>query len=210
MLGEAWIATCSTPCWSAFCPWPEGHLLISLPPGSLLCSLRLFLFVATPWVSGHALCPACLDTLTFSSKSMAMNNICMLSTLFSHLYPCPSYLHVAHSFPSNVTSSEKPSLNASCKTAPAAPYTCLALFYLLAVLGLCCYTQAFSSGERGLLTSCGTQASHWGGSHVVEHGLCACRQASAVVALRLNFPEVCGIFPDQELNLCPLHWQADS
>ena len=22
--------------------------------------------------------------------------------------------------------------------------------------------------------------------------------------------EACGIFPDQELNLCPLHWQADS
>ena len=175
-LGEAWIATCSTPCWSTFCPWLEGHL-ISLPPGSLLCSLQLFLFVATPWVSGHALCPVRLDTLTFSPKSMAINNICMLNTPFSHLYPCPSYLHVARSFPSNVTSSEKPSLNALCKTAPATPhYTCLALFYLLAMLGLCCYTQAFSSGEQGLPTSCGTQASHWGGSHVVEHGL-ECSQA---------------------------------
>ena len=31
----------------------------------------------------------------------------------------------------------------------------------MTVLGLCCYTQAFSSyGERGLLSSCGEQASH--------------------------------------------------
>ena len=33
---------------------------------------------------------------------------------------------------------------------------------------------------------------------------------SVVVAHRLSCPTACGIFPDQGLNPCPLHWQADS
>jgi len=33
---------------------------------------------------------------------------------------------------------------------------------------------------------------------------------SVVVAHELSCPELCGIFPDQGLNLCPLHQQADS
>ena len=36
------------------------------------------------------------------------------------------------------------------------------------------------------------------------------RHASVVAALRFSLPEVCGIFPNQGLNPCPLHWQADS
>ena len=32
----------------------------------------------------------------------------------------------------------------------------------------------------------------------------------AVVAHGLSYPESCGIFPDQELNPCPLHSQVDS
>ena len=56
---------------------------------------------------------------------------------------------------------------------------------------------------------------------VAEHGLKGA-QVSAIVVLRFrstcstgvahglsNF-EACGIFPDQELNPCLLHWQADS
>ena len=37
-------------------------------------------------------------------------------------------------------------------------------------------------------------------------------QASVVVALELGLscPETCGIFLDQELNPCLLHWQDDS
>ena len=31
-----------------------------------------------------------------------------------------------------------------------------------------------------------------------------------VVAQRLSYSMECGTFPDQELNLCLLHWQADS
>ena len=36
------------------------------------------------------------------------------------------------------------------------------------------------------------------------------RAGSAVVAHRLSCSAVCGIFPDQGSNPCPLHWQADS
>ena len=33
---------------------------------------------------------------------------------------------------------------------------------------------------------------------------------SLAVAQRLNCPTACGILPDQVLNPCPWHWQADS
>ena len=35
-------------------------------------------------------------------------------------------------------------------------------------------------------------------------------QGSVVVVHGLSCPAACGIFPDQGLNQCPLHWQADS
>ena len=35
-------------------------------------------------------------------------------------------------------------------------------------------------------------------------------QASAVVAHELSCPLICGSFPDQGLNQCPLQWQVDS
>ena len=44
---------------------------------------------------------------------------------------------------------------------------------------------------------------------------CLCRaqalgsQASGAVVYRLSCSATCGIFPDQGLNLCPQHWQAD-
>ena len=47
-------------------------------------------------------------------------------------------------------------------------------------------------------------------------GFCCCRaealgyMGSVVVAHRLSCPTACGIFPDQVLNPCLLHWQADS
>ena len=45
-------------------------------------------------------------------------------------------------------------------------------------------------------------------SVVVAHGLE--RGGSAVVAHEPSCSMACGIFPDQGLNPCPLHWQADS
>ena len=82
--------------------------------------------------------------------------------------------------------------------------------WFLAVLGLHCSTQAFSScGERGLLSSCGAQASHRG-------GLSCCRahapgpRASAAVRHWLCCLAACRIILDQGSNLHPLDWQADS
>ena len=61
----------------------------------------------------------------------------------------------------------------------------------------------------GLLSSCCAQGFHCGGFSCF--GTWALGWAcSAVVAHRPSCPEACGIFLDQELNLCLLHWQADS
>ena len=61
----------------------------------------------------------------------------------------------------------------------------------------------------------------WGYSLVMAHGLLICcvfsccgtwppRHAGAmVVAHGFSCSKACGIFPGQELNLCPMHWQAD-
>ena len=66
--------------------------------------------------------------------------------------------------------------------------------YLYIYLGLQCLSvQPRSSG--------GLWASPGGGFCVTEHG---------IRAHGLSCPTVCGIFPNQGSNPCPLHWQADS
>ena len=85
----------------------------------------------------------------------------------------------------------------------------LFIYLFMAVLGLRFCARAFSScsewgplfiAARGPLTIAaslvGSTGSRRAGSVVVAHG----RSCSAA----------CGIFPDQGLNPCPLHWQADS
>ena len=69
---------------------------------------------------------------------------------------------------------------------------------------------AFSScGEWGLLSSCGTRASHCGGFSC--HGAWVLgAPALAVGVHRLSSPMTSGIFRDQGSNLCALHWQADA
>ena len=50
-------------------------------------------------------------------------------------------------------------------------------------------------------------------SLAAEHGLPAHRLGSYdlwALEHRLSYSEACGIFLDQGLNLCLLHWQADS
>ena len=100
-------------------------------------------------------------------------------------------------------------------------------FFFLAVLDLHFCAWAFSScGMRGLLfvavhrllivvashcggfSCCGAWALGAWASVVVVHGLY--RAGSVVVAHGLSCSTACGNFPDQGLNLCPLHWQADS
>ena len=81
-------------------------------------------------------------------------------------------------------------------------FKCSYLFLFLVVLGLCCCSD-FSLGKQELLSSCDTQASRWGGF------LCGA-QASVVVVHGLSCPSTRGIFLDQRLNPCVLHWQVDS
>ena len=96
------------------------------------------------------------------------------------------------------------------------------LFILfLVVLGFPCCVPAFSScGKRGLLfiAVCGfliavaSRGRAWAPG--LEASVAVARKlesvASAVVAQGIICSMACGIFPDQGLNLCPLHWQADS
>ena len=76
----------------------------------------------------------------------------------------------------------------------------------MAALGLSCCGCFFLLVEasRGLLSSCGAWASYCG-------GFSCCRAwASVVVVYRLSCSTARGVFLDQGLNPCPLHWQADS
>ena len=57
-------------------------------------------------------------------------------------------------------------------------------------------------GDWGLLSSCGAQASHCDGF--------SCCRATGSRVLGLRCSTARGVFPDQGLNLCLLHWQADS
>ena len=71
--------------------------------------------------------------------------------------------------------------------------------------------RLFSScSERELLFSCVRGLLMAVAALAVEHGLQAGVQVSAVVAQELSCPEERGIYPDQVLNLCPLHWHSDS
>ena len=105
------------------------------------------------------------------------------------------------------------------------------LFIYYCFLGLRCVfvaAWAFSScGEGGLLPY-GARASHSGGfsccgardlgtwaSVAAARGLSssgsqALEHSSVVVVYGLSCSVACGILLDQGLNLCPLHWQADS
>ena len=72
--------------------------------------------------------------------------------------------------------------------------------------------RAFSScSKQGLLSGCGAKIRLLiaVASLVAEHGALGVG-VSVVEANGLSCPTVCGIFPDQGSNLCPLHWQAYS
>ena len=68
----------------------------------------------------------------------------------------------------------------------------------------------FSSCRKwGLLTSCSKWELLIAVTSLVEHGLYSV-WASVAVAYGLSCSKACGIFPDQGLNPCPLHWQVDT
>ena len=63
--------------------------------------------------------------------------------------------------------------------------------------------------RAGAALRCGARAFHCGGFSCCGAGALGA-WASVVVAHRLGCSAACGIFPDQGLKACPLHWQADS
>ena len=79
--------------------------------------------------------------------------------------------------------------------------------FILVVLGLRCFAQAFSVGEsRGSsLFWCSGFSLWW---FLVLQSTGSRRIGSVVVVHRLSCSAACGIFLDQGLNLCLLHWQA--
>ena len=81
--------------------------------------------------------------------------------------------------------------------------------YLLAVLGLRFCARAFSScGKRVHSSSrCTGLSLSW---PLLLQSTGSRRAGSVVVAHRPSCSAACGIFPDQGLNPCPLHQQADS
>ena len=83
-------------------------------------------------------------------------------------------------------------------------------YLLMAALCLhCCMWALFGCGQRGLLSSCGAQASHRGGfSCCGAQALGA--QASVAVTHGLNCPVTYGIFQAQRSNPCPLVCQANA
>ena len=93
----------------------------------------------------------------------------------------------------------------------------LFIYLFMALFGLCCHAQAFSSfGKRGLLFIAVRGLLIAVASLVVECRLQArglqqlWHMGSVVVVHGLNCSVACRIFPDQGSNPCPLHWQADS
>lgn len=73
---------------------------------------------------------------------------------------------------------------------------CFLIYLSLAELSLPCRVGLFPVPERGLLSGCDAQASHWG-------GVSCCRapsleQGSVVAAPELSHPAVCAVLPDQD------------
>ena len=80
-------------------------------------------------------------------------------------------------------------------------------YFLVAVHGLFIAVASLVV-EHGALGCTGFSSS---GTWVQEFWFLGSRaQTGSIVVHGLTCPEACGIFPDLGLNLCLLHWQADS
>ena len=81
----------------------------------------------------------------------------------------------------------------------------LIVYLYLVLLGLSLLHMGFSLAAAGRSCSLVVMRGHLTAVTflVVEHGLSRCGTCT-------QFPTVCEIFPEQVLNLCPLHFQANS
>ena len=88
-------------------------------------------------------------------------------------------------------------------------------FKLVTTPFFCCLLAFSSCSEWGLLSSCSLQASHCAGlsccgARLYSSGTSIVERWLSSSAHRPSCSEVCGLFPNQGSNLCPLHWQVDS
>ena len=139
----------------------------------------------------------------------------------SSLYPQPLVGFSSRSFPHPskagdcLGGSQEPQRIGTCpemRSAVTGVGVITVIFLLfLAVLGLLCCTQAFSScSEGGVPLWCSLQGLLTAAaSLVVEHKLSS-RWASVAVARGPGCSPARGIFLAQRSNLCPWYWQADS
>ena len=82
--------------------------------------------------------------------------------------------------------------------------------YFMDVLGLRFCARAFSScGKWGPHSSSRCAGLSLSRPLLLRSTSSRCA-GSVIVAHRPSYSMACGIFPDQGLNPCPLHWQADS
>ena len=95
-------------------------------------------------------------------------------------------------------------------------FLCICFFFkriiclFMTALILDCFLWPFCScREQVLLSSCGVWSSHCGSFSCCGMWALGC-DGSVVVAYGLSCSVAYGIFLDQRLNPCPLHWQVDS
>ena len=89
----------------------------------------------------------------------------------------------------------------------------LTCFYLF-IYSWLCWVFVSVRGFSLVAASGGHSSSRWAGLSLSRPLLLwstgSRRAGSVVVAHGPSCSTACGIFPDQSLNPCPLHWQADS
>ena len=98
---------------------------------------------------------------------------------------------------------------ASCSQSTQDAIFFLKNYFILVVLGLRCFAQAFTVVEsRGSSSFRCSVFSLWWLLLLQSTG--SRRIGSVDVVHRFSCSAACGIFLDQGSNLCPLHWQVDS
>ena len=148
--------------------------------------------VVSDWIGHH-----------FSAHHMTLcrvfSNILIYSMRYTVILPLPSKGQLRHRpvIVSKQSQDLKPQYNLTSRRSLKKK------ILFLPVLGLYDCTGAVPScGEQGLLSGCGSRASHCGGF--------LWSSGSAVMTPGISCSVACGeMFPEGS-NPCPLHWQADS
>ena len=109
-----------------------------------------------------------------------------------------------HYFPSNTCN------NNSCNSLCGGLFFKRFIYFIFGSAGSLLLHAAFLYFQQeGIDFHCGVWAPHCDGISCCRAWVLGCMGFSICVR-GLSCPKACGIFPDQESNLCPLHRQVDS